>query len=366
MRSAAAGVAGVIRAGRTEFVQTRDELAHAAYPVTGMKPSTFAKHKPYTAEDFPAPISSDDARVLLWDSEQTAAHYADEPVPALPDTDDDQDLLDRNEAAALLQVSPRSWDTYKTDPQIKPHLVKIKGVEHCPRHIAAAYQAARQAGPGRAGNPGRPRGSGDMVPRDEIPQRVSALLDVDAAVTSKTVMAELGLSYVTATRSLSRLRGERVADLLATDPTLTPAAAASQLGYPTAVHRTAIAYARTELRARAVRPYVQDVADALASDGLAQHQDVAVVHVADDVLAAAVVLAFNAPVPALVWDERFGWRTATSRRHPIGRESGRPPEGEGTRYLSAEQQPSPQEVLAAVHDGRRGTRRPAQIHSPPV
>lgn len=55
-----------------------------------------------------------------------------------------------------------------------------------------------------------------------------------------------------------------------------------------------------------MRLYVQDVADALAADGLAQRQAVAVVHVFDDVVAAAVVLAVNAPVPAVVWDERYG------------------------------------------------------------
>ncbi|MBO1332556.1 hypothetical protein [Streptomyces sp. VRA16 Mangrove soil] len=348
----------MIRAGRAQFVQTRDELAEAAAPFTGMKPSTFAKHKPYTAEGFPAPISSAGARVLLWDREQTAAYYTGEAIPTLPEGGGEEDLLDRNEAAALLGVSPKSWDTYKTHPEIQPHLVKIKGVEHCPRRIVTRFEDARKAAPGRAGNKGRPRGSGDMVPRDEIDARVGELLDADAAVTSKTVIEELGLSYVTATRALTRLRGARIADLLEAQPALTGEKAAAHLNYPTAVHRTAIAYARTELKARTWQPYVQQIADQLAAEHLAEPQDVAMVQVADDVVAAAVVLADGAPAPALVWDERWGWRTATSRRHPIGKETGQPPQGDGIRYISPAPQPRAEDILNVLTESRRESRTP--------
>ncbi|MFI7005553.1 DUF6292 family protein [Streptomyces sp. NPDC050145] len=348
----------VIRAGRGDFVQSREELAVAAAPFTGMKPSTFIKRKPYTAPGFPAPISSDGARVLLWDREQTAAYYAGTPVPQLPAVDDGQDLLDRSEAAAVLKVAVSSWDAYKSHPRIRPHLVKVKGVDHCPRRVVEAYRTARDTGPGHTGSTGRPTGSGDMVPRDEIPARVGALLDIDPAVTSKTVMGELGLSFAAATRALSRLRGARIADLITTEPTLEPAAAALRLGYPKVTHRAATAYAVTELRARAARPYVQEVADALAAEGLAVRQDVDVVHVADDVVAAAVVLAADAPVPALVWDERWGWRTAANRRHPIGRETGAPPVGDGIRYLSPDAEVPAQDLITSVYDGRRGSRHP--------
>ncbi|MGW7673010.1 DUF6292 family protein [Streptomyces sp. NPDC054775] len=344
----------MIRAGRRKFVQTRDELAAEA----GMKPGTFAKHQPYSADDFPDPISSKDARVLLWDSEQTAAHYAGMPIPVLPEEDHDQDLLDRSEAAELLGVSPKTWDDYKKHEQIAPHLVKVKGVEHCPRRVITAFRAAKQAGPGRRGNKGRPQGSGDTVPRDQILLRVAELLDVDPAVTSATVIEVLGLSYVTATRALSRLRGERIADLLTAQPDMTPERAAEQLGYPTAVHRVAIGYASTELRARGVQPYLQHIADALVGAGLAPLQDVVVQHLAGDVLGAALLLHESAPAPALVWDERYGWRTATNRRHPMGKDTGTAPEGEGIRYLSAEHQPDPADLLAALTDGRRGFKHP--------
>ncbi|WP_240435033.1 DUF6292 family protein [Streptomyces sp. YIM 130001] len=308
----------------------------------------FVKHKRYTAAGHPPPINSPGARVLLWDSEQTAAYYAGTPVPPLPTEDDGEDLLDRNEAAALLEVSAKSWDTYKHTPEITPHLVKVKGVEHCPRRIVTAYRSARQAGPGDAAKPGRPHGSGDMVPRDEIPREIGALLEEDPAVTSKTVMTELGLSYVTVTRTLARLRGEHIADLITSQPDLTPQDAARQLGYPTAVHRTAIAHAQTEIRARAARPYIQEIADTLAGAGLAEHQDVTVTHLADDHIAAALVLSHGAPAPALVWDERSGWRTATSRRHPIRRNTGQPPQGEPIGDSDGAPRPAPAQLLAAL------------------
>ncbi|MGW0704340.1 DUF6292 family protein, partial [Streptomyces sp. NPDC002867] len=61
---------------------------------------------------------------------------------------------------------------------------------------------------------------------------------------------------------------------------------------------------------------------------------------------------------ALVWDERYGWRTATSRRHPIGKDTGTPPEGETIRYLGSGTRPEPAELLEALADGRKGSKRP--------
>ncbi|MGW2426433.1 hypothetical protein ACWC0C_45885 [Streptomyces sp. NPDC001709] len=200
-----------------------------------------------------------------------------------------------------------------------------------------------------------------MVPRDEISARVGDLLDEDPAVTLATVQERLGLSYAAAARALPRLRGERIADLLQTEPDVTPEEAATPLGYPTAVQRTALAGAATELRARQVQPYLQRVADVLVGAGLAEAQDVRVQRLDGDVLAAAVTLS-GSGAPALVWFERYGWRTAVSRRHPIGEDTGTPPEGEGIRYLSGHQQPEPSELLAALADRRHGTRHPKAVH----
>ncbi|MET9039878.1 hypothetical protein [Streptomyces mirabilis] len=99
--------------------------------------------------------------------------------------------------------------------------------------------------------------------------------------------------------------------------------------------------AATELGAREVQPYLQRVADVLVGAVLTDAQDVQVQRLKGEVPAAAVSLSPSGTPPAIVWDERYGWRTAVSRRHPIGKEAGVPPEGEGIRYLGAEQQPEP-------------------------
>jgi hypothetical protein len=348
----------MIRAGRRKYVQTSGELATAM----GVSIGTLRNKQPYTAEGFPSLISSDGARVKLWDSQQTAAYLARRPVPVLPQEDDEQDLLDRNEAAAVLRVTPKTWDTYKTHPQIVSHLVKVKGVEHCPRGVVKAFRAPKDAG-SQTVSLGRPKGSGDMVPRDEIVARVGELLDENPAVTLATVQERLGLAYATAARALPRLRGTRIADLLQAEPDLTPEQAARRLNYPAAVQRTALASAITEVRGRQVQPYLQRVADALVGAGLAEGQEVQVQYLDGDVLAAAVMLS-GSGTPALVWDERYGWRTAVSRRHPMGKETGAPPVGAGVRYLDEDQRPEPEVLLAALADGRRGSKHPRAVHLP--
>lgn len=345
----------VIRAGRAAWVQNSAGLAAAM----GLKIGSFRNQRPWEQEGFPAVISPAEARAKLWDGEQTAAFLAGRPVPALPDADSDEDLLERTEAADFLKVSPKTWDAYKKDPRIAPHLMIVAGVEHCPRGVLRAFRT--MPAPAASARPAhRPRGSGDMVPRDELPARVAALLDADPGLTIAGVQDVLGIAYVTAARMLTRLRGERIAALLAADADLTARQAAQRLGYPTAVHRAAIAYARTEVRARAIRPYLQGVVDVLVAERLAEPQEITTVQVREDVLAAAVVLSSTAPAAALVWDERWGWRTAASRRHPLGRESGSPPQGEAIRFLSPHQQPTAREILDALFDGRRGSSRPMQ------
>ncbi|MDV5143271.1 hypothetical protein R1T08_02830 [Streptomyces sp. SBC-4] len=113
----------VIRAGRRRYAQSSADLAAAM----GISIGTFRNKQPYTVVGFPPPISSQDARVKLWDSQQTTAHLAGRPVPALPEEDSEEDLLDRSEAAALLDITAKTWDDYKTDPRITPHLTKVKG-----------------------------------------------------------------------------------------------------------------------------------------------------------------------------------------------------------------------------------------------
>ncbi|MFE2475355.1 MULTISPECIES: DUF6292 family protein [Streptomyces] len=330
----------MIRAGRRERVQSVAGLAQAL----GVSVGTLRNNRPYAASDFPEPVSSPKAQTLLWDEEQTTAYFAGEPVPALPADEDDEDLLDRHEAAQELNVGVSAWSTYKRDPAVTDHLVVVAGVEHWPRGAVRRFRDSRPGRGVRHGS-GRPRGSGDMVPRDQILLRTEELLDADPALTAAAVVEQLGVAMTTAMKSLAVLRGRRIADLLERDPHLDLQLAAERLGYPQIARRRAMAAAEAELRVREVRPYLQAVADALAEDGLAEAAEVEVVELEGGALAAAVQLApGRAAVPALVWDERYGWRTATSRRHPIGKDTGARPTGEGVHYLAPGLRPEPARV----------------------
>lgn len=346
----------MIRAGRLKYVQTMSDLADAL----GKKLVTVRNQKPYAAEGHPAPISSPTARNQLWDSEQTNAYYAGQPIPALSQVDDDEDLLDRHEAAEVLGIAPVSWNTYKKDPALAAGVILVpegpKGTEHWPRRLVLAYKNSR---PGRGAGGGRREGSGDMIPRDEILPRIAELLDADPAVTVETVSDTLGITkFPTAQAGLATLRGRRIADLVEAQPDLDPKAAALQLGYPTITHRGAITVAERELRARSDQPYLQHTADVLAAAGIAQQAQVEMRQLDGGAMAAAVVLDTDQPAAAAVWDSRYGWRTSTSRRHPIGKDTATPPEGEGIRYLGSGLRPEPEELLAALRDGRKGTKRP--------
>ncbi|HBF81797.1 MAG TPA: hypothetical protein DD420_18240 [Streptomyces sp.] len=341
----------MIRSGRLKYVQTMRDLAAQL----GVPFGTFRNKKLHMQEGHPAPISSDSSRALLWDAEQTKAFQAGKPVPALPDTDHDEDLLDRHEAAAELGVAPGSWNKYKSDPRLSEHVVLVPagegGTEHWPRHAVRAYKESR---PGRGAGGGRRVGSGDMIPRDEILPRITELLDDNPAITLTEVADTLGIAkFPTAQAGLAQIRGRRVADLLEADPELTPAEAATRLGYPAVTHRGAAAIAEAELRTRRARPYLQQTADALAEAGLADPVQVEVRQLGDEHLAAAVPLAAGQAWPALVWDERYGWRTATSRRHPIGKDTGTAPEGEGIHYLGEDTRPEPADLIKKLTSALR-------------
>lgn len=64
-------------------------------------------------------------------------------------------------------------------------------------------------------------------------------------------------------------------------------------------------------------------------------------------------------VPALVWDQRYGWCTATNRLHLIGKDTGAPPEGAGIRYIGSGIRPEPAELLEALDEESKGSGHPA-------
>ncbi|MFE7056901.1 DUF6292 family protein [Streptomyces californicus] len=336
----------MIRAGRQHLVRTLADLAAQQ----GVGIDHYTRLKPYQAPGFPAPISSEGSRTRLYDGEQVDAYLQGKPVPPLPqpEVEDDSDLLDRRECAALLGVSPRSWDVYKRDPALTAARIEAGGVEHWPRHAVKAYQADR---PGDAApKPGRPKSTGDQVPRDQVAARVAELLDADPTISAATVTARLGVHRNTGQDALTRLRAGRIADHIAAHPTLTPAEAAAHLGYPPAQTRRATARAEVLLRARQAAPYLADVAAALHRAGWTTEQAAPDVHLPGDdrVVAALVLDGDQAPVPALVWDERYGWRTASSRRHPITKGAARPSAGGSVRYLAGGITPPPGDVVTAL------------------
>lgn len=342
----------MIRAGRRPYVQTITDLAAAR----GVSLQTLRNAKMHLQDGHPAPVSSPQARTLLWDREQTDAYAAGKPVPMLSEPESGDDLLDRHEAAAELGVAVASWAKYKRDPALSTQMVLIAGVEHWPRRTVRAFEASRREKPRAAA--GRPTGHGDIVPREQLLDRIAQLLNDDPARTAGAIAGELGVALPTAQRGVAAIRGRRIADLLERRPELSPAQAALELGYPTVTHRRALQVADLEARARQVRPYLQQVADTLAAAGQAEQQSVQPQRPADGDLVAVIPLADTAAAPALVWHERHGWRTATSRRHPVDRKAGDAPVGEGIRYLTGGLRPEPADVLAALDEpGAWGARR---------
>ncbi|MFD8391025.1 hypothetical protein ACFV2N_17945 [Streptomyces sp. NPDC059680] len=217
----------MIRAGRAHLVRTLADLAAAA----GKTPKSFSNQKLHKLPGHPEPISSPRARVLLWDSEQVDAFRAGRKVPALPAQDSHEDLLDRNEAAELAGVEPRSWDRYANLPgmQPRPEPVEVAGVEHWQRGDILDWLTAR---PGPGSSPGRPTGRRDTAPRASNPARAAQLLELQPDITAAAAAAQLGVTADTAQRALARARATAVHQLLQEHPGLTAEDIHDRLGYP--------------------------------------------------------------------------------------------------------------------------------------
>ncbi|MFD3728860.1 hypothetical protein [Streptomyces sp. NPDC058671] len=319
----------MIRAGRADKVRTLTDLAAQR----GLSVRRYQELKPYKAQGFPAPISSDGAKTLLFDGDQVDAYLAGDPVPALPGTDHDEDLLDRRECAALAGVRPESWHGYRA--RLVEHRAVVGGVEHWPRGTVLALRRAQASRPPAGG---RPKRTGDQVPRGQVLDLTAQLLDADPATSAARVTEELGVHRDTAQRALTTVRAERIANHLTTHHGLTPDQAATQLGYPAGQVRTAKRQALTILRGRAAAPYLTAVTDALRTAGLTGPATAPAVQHDGDTVRAAVPLAAGAPAAALVWDEETGWHTADSRRHPAPR----------TPLLDGHTHPDPAALLNAL------------------
>ncbi len=333
----------MIRAGRQHLVRTLADIAAQQ----GIAVQTLLNSGQHQADDFPAPLNA--GRTRLYDGEQVDAYLAGLPVPELPTADDDEDLLDRQEAAALRGEPLSVWDRRKKEAAVSEHLVRVGGVEHWPRRVVRDYTPSPRRRTSGSGGGGRPTGAGDQVPRDQLPARVAQLLDADPALTAAATTDRLGVHRNTAQAALTQCRAQRLADVME-QCALTAAQAAAALGYPAGQTRRAGVRAEAVLRGRQARPYLAAVAQALHARGWSSTDTPpAVQHPEDDVCMAAFVLdAPAAPAPALVWSERHGWRTAPSRRHPFGRGAAWPPPGDGVRHLATGLAPAPTDLVKAL------------------
>ncbi|WP_329324636.1 DUF6292 family protein [Streptomyces luteogriseus] len=330
----------MIRAARRHLVRTLADIAAQQ----GIAAQTLLSSGRLRAEGFPAPLSA--GRTRLYDGEQVDAYLAGRAVPALPTADDDEDLLDRQEAAALSGIALHAWDRRKKNPSVSEHMVLVGGVEHWPRHAVRDYTPAPRPRP--SGGPGRPVGVVDQVPRDLLPACVAQLLDDDPALTAAGVTEQLGVHRNTAQAALTALRAQRMADVM--EQRGVQAAQAAALGYPAGLTRRAGILAEATVRGRQARPYLADVARALHARGwTTTDTSPTVQHPEGDTCFAALVLdSPTAPAAALVWSERHGWRTSTSRRHPLGRGAAWPPPGPNVRHLATGTTPDPADLVKAL------------------
>ncbi|MFD6419888.1 DUF6292 family protein [Streptomyces sp. NPDC060194] len=272
--------------------------------------------------------------------------------------DSPADLLDRAEAADLLNISVGTFGGYRHETALRAAVRVVGGVEHWPRAVLEEWSAARPGDAGKRVRGGRPRGTGDLLPREEIRPRLAQLLDLDPAVTAAAAADVIGVHPDTATRTLAALRAEAVGPLLAAQPSLTAADVTRRLRFPGQAASAALAAAQGLRRAEEARAYVLEVTGLLGAAAGGPPDVLAPVRGAASL---AVPLAAGESAAALVWDERWGWRTAPTRADV--QSTATPPTGDAVRYLGARIAPQPADVVAAYR-GRGGRRAPAVTRLP--
>ncbi|MDH6129804.1 hypothetical protein [Kitasatospora sp. GP82] len=355
----------MIRADRRDLARTVAELADDWQ----MSLPMFRKKKIHQAPGFPSPVTSAPVKPTLWDGGQTDAYRAGREIPELGPAGP-SDLLDRYEVAALLHIDVRSWDKYHSDlyapgntaglPEV-PASVDVCGVLHWPKGPVQEWDALRSGG----GAGGRPLGSVDLIPREEIRPRAAALLAGNPRTTAEALARALGIHPETAREVLAVVRteviarhvlehGEEQAELVQ-EQTGVPVWALSRL-LPDALDRVA------EQNLRAVRVYGEAVCRKVTggTDRLRWSAGVG----------GLGQLAIDLPSPAadrpavLLWDARWGWATAldvgeaAAFRSSADDLSVDSPESDGLRYRGSRLVPAPAEVEAAL--GGRGRARPAR------
>lgn len=124
-----------------------------AAAVLGISAKTFLNKAINQDPAFPRPLNPG-RRKFLYDQAQVEAYRDERPLPALPEGEDDSDLLDEHDAAELLGVA---YATVRKDRSVgrMPEPVIVCGLVYYPRGELKRVPAEMR--PGRGFGGGRPR-----------------------------------------------------------------------------------------------------------------------------------------------------------------------------------------------------------------
>ncbi|MEU7525475.1 hypothetical protein AB0A74_07065 [Saccharothrix sp. NPDC042600] len=191
----------MIRAGREAVDTTGIARLHGLTPSQARRARPWADptHPPRITTGTPATGQPD-----LWDEAQARAYARGEPIPPLPTDDAPEDLLDRAECAAELDVKPQTWTDYRSQGKIGQPDRVVCGREHWFRRTVEQLKARRDAA---RENPtgGRPRGSGETMPRAEVARRVREMFE-GGETNAAEIARQVGCSYSAARTHVARLK----------------------------------------------------------------------------------------------------------------------------------------------------------------
>jgi hypothetical protein len=198
----------MIRAGR-EVVDT-----HGIAALRGQAFDTAARRKPWDQPSHPAPVNTAQpgpgGRKRLWDREQVAEHVAGRPIPVIPADDDEHDLLDATEVAALRKTTVAAFNALVRDGRLAGPDAKPCGVPHWYRVTAKSMQPGPGVGVSRRPEDGPPT----RAARQDIQQRLLDALDQverrpDGSVNVLALSRAAGVSRLTARRFLDKLAEQK-------------------------------------------------------------------------------------------------------------------------------------------------------------
>lgn len=190
----------MIRRGRS--VVDREGVAR----LHGLGWHTARARRPWADDGHPQPVNKPAGvpagrSPALWDTTQVRAHAAGRPVPAIPDEDHPDDLLDEREVATLHNLTVRQFQELRAgsrvnltiaDPDATPY-----GVDHWRRATAEAMQVHV--------DPTAPRPTGTRAERQAVlAAQAAALASSGDPVNISELARRSGVSRATARNFLRR------------------------------------------------------------------------------------------------------------------------------------------------------------------